>query len=87
MMGPLREDGVVVEGYPSVGKEEEEMWRSFLAMIRPLCGRDATAEEQAEPLVFLNSNMARFISGENICVDFGYIASVEVGQSPNVFGL
>jgi enoyl-[acyl-carrier-protein] reductase (NADH) len=37
----------------------------------------------AEPVLFLNSKMARYISGDNIMVDFGYIASVEVGQSPN----
>jgi NAD(P)-dependent dehydrogenase (short-subunit alcohol dehydrogenase family) len=45
-------------------------------------GRNATSEEMAEPLVFLNSEAARFISGQNLMVDYGYVASVEVGARP-----
>lgn len=87
-MGRFREDGIVDEGdHTSLSEKEEKMMRAQLAMIRPLCGRHATADEQAEPLVFLNSNMARFISGVNIYIDFAYGASVEVGQSPNIWGL
>jgi NAD(P)-dependent dehydrogenase (short-subunit alcohol dehydrogenase family) len=48
----------------------------FLAPI----GRNATPEEMAEPLVFLNSNMARFISGVNLFVDYGFVGDFEVGQ-------
>jgi hypothetical protein len=33
-----------------------------------------------DPLVFLNSRAARFISGINLFVDYGYLASVEVGR-------
>jgi NAD(P)-dependent dehydrogenase (short-subunit alcohol dehydrogenase family) len=47
----------------------------FLAPI----GRNATPEEMAEPLILLNSHAARFVSGQNLMVDFGYVASVEVG--------
>ena len=47
----------------------------FLAPI----GRNATPEEMAEPLVLLNSDAARFVSGVNLMVDWGYVASVEVG--------
>jgi NAD(P)-dependent dehydrogenase (short-subunit alcohol dehydrogenase family) len=47
----------------------------FLAPI----GRNATPEEMAEPLILLNSDAARFVSGQNLMVDFGYVASVEVG--------
>lgn len=50
----------------------------FLAPI----GRNATPEEMAEPLVLLNSNAARFVSGQNLMVDWGYVASVEVGARP-----
>ncbi|MFA4836862.1 MAG: coniferyl-alcohol dehydrogenase [Dehalococcoidia bacterium] len=42
-------------------------------------GRNATPEEMAEPLVFLNSNMARYISGQNICIDYGWQGAVEMG--------
>ncbi len=50
--------------------------------FRAPIGRDATPEEMAEPLVLLNSNAARFISGVNLFVDWGYLASVEVGARP-----
>lgn len=87
-MGKFREDGVIDEGDHVVISEEDELMIRFqLDTIQPLCGRHATAEEQAEPIIFLNSNMARFISGMDIYVDFGYGASVEVGQSPNIWGL
>jgi len=44
-----------------------------------LVGRNATPEEMAEPLIFLNSNMARYISGQNLCIDFGWQATAEMG--------
>jgi enoyl-[acyl-carrier-protein] reductase (NADH) len=48
----------------------------FLAPV----GRNATPEEMGDPLIFLNSQAARFISGHNLFVDYGYVASVEVGR-------
>jgi hypothetical protein len=30
--------------------------------------------------------MARFISGHNLLVDFGYQAAVDVGQKPSLLG-
>jgi NAD(P)-dependent dehydrogenase (short-subunit alcohol dehydrogenase family) len=42
-------------------------------------GRNATAEEMAGPLIFLGSRLAGFVSGQNLFVDFGYLASVETG--------
>ena len=45
-------------------------------------GRDATPEEMAEPLVFLNSRMARFVSGVNLHVDYAYEALVDSGAKP-----
>ncbi|HEX2484123.1 MAG TPA: coniferyl-alcohol dehydrogenase [Myxococcota bacterium] len=50
----------------------------FLAPI----GRNATPEEMAEPLILLNSDAARFVSGVNLMVDYGYVASVEIGARP-----
>lgn len=47
--------------------------------FRAPVGRDATAAEMADPLIFLGSDAARFISGQNLFVDFGYLASVETG--------
>jgi len=86
--GDVVVQGAVVPGFSGeAGKAGADMLRGFLDMSSGLCGRAATAEEQAEPLVFLNSNMARFISGENLVVDFGCIANIEVGRSPDLFGL
>ena len=45
-------------------------------------GRNASSEEMAEPLLLLNSRAARFVSGVNLYVDFGYTAQVEAGQRP-----
>jgi len=53
--------------------------KDVLDAILPPCGRQATPEEMAEPLVFLNSNMARYISGQDIQIDFGLLGGVEVG--------
>jgi len=47
--------------------------------FRAPVGRNATAEEMARPLVFLGSEMAGFVSGQNLFVDFGYLAAVETG--------
>jgi NAD(P)-dependent dehydrogenase (short-subunit alcohol dehydrogenase family) len=52
----------------------------FLAPI----GRNATPEEMAEPLIFLNSELARFISGQNLFVDYGYEAAIDVGARPGL---
>jgi NAD(P)-dependent dehydrogenase (short-subunit alcohol dehydrogenase family) len=48
--------------------------------FRAPIGRDATPEEMAEPLVFLNSQAARFISGVSLIVDFGYEGAIAVGD-------
>jgi NAD(P)-dependent dehydrogenase (short-subunit alcohol dehydrogenase family) len=58
--------------HKAFGKETIDAWL-------PPIGRYATPEEMAEPLVFLNSNMARFISGHNLFVDYGGMAAVEIG--------
>ncbi len=68
-------------------KEFHRAWgKELIDMYRAPCGRYATPEEMAEPLIFLNSNMARFISGQNLIVDFGYQAAVDVGQKPSLLG-
>ena len=58
--------------HKAFGKETIDAWL-------PPIGRYATAEEMAEPLVFLNSNMARFISGHNLFVDYGGMVAIELG--------
>jgi len=43
-------------------------------------GRYATSEEQAEPLVFLNSDMARYMSGADLQVDYGFVGQIMTGK-------
>ena len=57
--------------HKAFGKQTIDAWL-------PPIGRYATPEEMAEPLIFLNSNMARFISGHNLFVDYGGMAVVEI---------
>jgi NAD(P)-dependent dehydrogenase (short-subunit alcohol dehydrogenase family) len=57
----------------AAGKQAIDAWL-------PPIGRYATPEEMAEPLVFLNSNMARFISGHNLFVDYAGIVASELGK-------
>ncbi len=65
---------------PMLSSFHQQVTREFLEehFLSPL-GRNATPEEQAEPLVLLGSRAARFVSGQNLYVDFGYVASVECG--------
>ena len=49
-------------------------------------GRNATPEEMAEPLILLNSDACRFVSGQNLDVDYGYVGSVEMGQRQRLLG-
>ncbi len=59
---------------------KEFMEQHFLAPV----GRNATPEEMAEPLILLASRAARFVSGQNLFVDFGYEAALDVGARPRL---
>ena len=43
-------------------------------------GRRSTPEEQAYPMIFLNSRAASYVSGENLNTDGGTIHSIATGQ-------
>lgn len=49
-----------------------------------LAGRMAESHEMAEPIVFLNSNMASFISGVLLNVDYGQYTQTQLGALPNI---
>jgi NAD(P)-dependent dehydrogenase (short-subunit alcohol dehydrogenase family) len=49
------------------------------AFIGPI-GRQSTAEEQAWPLVFLNSPRSSFVNGESFTTDGGFFGAVQSGQ-------
>lgn len=86
--GPLAEREVRMNCI-SPAPTDTPMMKDFLSAIpkefmdehfRAPVGRNATSEEMAEPLVFLNSRAARFISGVNLFIDHGYEAQVDSGQ-------
>ncbi len=52
---------------PAVGGEE-----GIIAGMGPPCGRYAQPEEMAGPLIWLNSKLASFVSGRNLCVDYAW---------------
>jgi NAD(P)-dependent dehydrogenase (short-subunit alcohol dehydrogenase family) len=59
---------------------QEFMDENFQAPV----GRNATPEEMAEPLILLNSHAARFVSGVNFFVDYGYTGQVFMGDRPGL---
>ena len=65
---------------PMLSAFHAQVSRAFLEkhFLAPV-GRNATPEEMAEPLVLLNSEAARFVSGQNLFVDYAYEAAVDVG--------
>ena len=71
-----RKQSSIVDTGATKEYSKEFLEEHFLAPI----GRNATPEEMGDPLIFLNSHAARFISGHNLLVDYGYVASTEIGQ-------
>jgi NAD(P)-dependent dehydrogenase (short-subunit alcohol dehydrogenase family) len=65
--------GMKKEFEVEVGGEEQLVSHTGVAK------RLATPEEMAEPLIFLNSDMARFISGETLVVDYASTAMSYIG--------
>lgn len=51
-----------------------------------MAGRLATSEEMAMPMVFLNSNMASFVSGIDFIIDYDDSAMVNCGVKPLLCG-
>ena len=59
---------------------EEAMGKDFMNSFPKPIGRNARAEEQAYPLLFLNSDGASYIAGHNLMVDGGFLGGVMTGQ-------
>jgi len=51
-----------------------------LKMIWPAVGRPSNPREQAEALIFLNSDMARYVSGVDLLSDYGYRVREQLGM-------
>lgn len=53
---------------------------SDLKVIWPAVGRPSDPREQAEALLFLNSDMARYVSGVDLLSDYGYRVREQLGM-------
>ena len=59
---------------------EQAMGKDYFEKFPKPIGRNATALEQAWPIVFLNSDAAAYIAGHNLFVDGGFSAGLMTGQ-------
>jgi NAD(P)-dependent dehydrogenase (short-subunit alcohol dehydrogenase family) len=59
--------------------ESKSELRVIAAATQPI-NRRSTPEEQAGPLVFLNSDAASYINGVALAVDGGFIGGISTGQ-------
>jgi NAD(P)-dependent dehydrogenase (short-subunit alcohol dehydrogenase family) len=66
---------------------EGEIPEEAVALFLPSNKRYATGEDMGAPLVMLNSRLAKFVSGQNLPVDFGYCAEVLMGQRDDLMGI
>jgi len=67
-------------------KGEGRIPDSAVDLFLPSNGRYATGADMGRPLVMLNSELASFVSGNNLPVDFGYSAEVVMGQRDDLLG-
>lgn len=95
MVKPLGEKGIRINTLMP-GSTATQLRSEFDAGMKQLTGdlsrqqkgigdRLAEPREVAEPLIFLNSNMASFISGQQICVDNGSVGMIEAGVKVDNF--
>lgn len=59
---------------------EEAMGKDYMTNFPKPIGRNSTAEEQAYPMAFLNSDAASYISGHNLMADGGFMGAMMTGQ-------
>lgn len=70
---------------PMMPEFEKAVGKNYMDNFPVPLGRHAVAEEQAWPLVFLNSPRASFLTGEIVEVDGGFKGGLFTGQiDPNV---
>jgi NAD(P)-dependent dehydrogenase (short-subunit alcohol dehydrogenase family) len=65
---------------PMMAEFESKSELSVIAAATQPIDRRSTPEEQAGPLVFLNSNAASYINGVALPVDGGFIGGISTGQ-------
>jgi NAD(P)-dependent dehydrogenase (short-subunit alcohol dehydrogenase family) len=71
---------------PMMPAFEAQIGKEFMENFPIPLGRRSTPEEQAYPLIYLNSKAASFITGENIVTDGGTIGGIFTGNiDPAIF--
>jgi NAD(P)-dependent dehydrogenase (short-subunit alcohol dehydrogenase family) len=65
---------------PMMPDFENEASPDIINLFARGLGRRSTPEEQAYPMIFLNSRAASYVSGENVNTDGGTITSMATGQ-------
>ncbi len=64
---------------------EQSMGKDFMDKFPKPIGRNSTAEEQAWPMIFLNSPRLSYLTGEALHVDGGFLAAMTTGQLEAAF--
>ena len=65
---------------------EAHVGKAFMDNFPVPLGRRSTPEEQAYPLIFLNSRAASFLTGENLITDGGTMGAIMTGNiDPAIF--
>ncbi len=70
-----------------MSKLTKEIPEAAITPFFPSNGRFAEPDEMGRALVMMGSDLACFVSGVNLPVDFGYCAEVAMGQRDNLMGI
>lgn len=70
-----------------MSKLTKEIPEAAITPFFPSNGRFAEPEEMGRALVMMGSDLACFVSGVNLPVDFGYCAEVAMGQRDNLMNI
>jgi NAD(P)-dependent dehydrogenase (short-subunit alcohol dehydrogenase family) len=74
-------------GFMDKLKGEGQMPSEVIDLFLPPNGQYATGGDMGDPLVYLNSKLAGFVSGINLPVDFGYCAQIYMGQRDDLLDI
>lgn len=76
----------VLPGTTETGMKDDFGGSDKLLKYTGYAGRFAAPREMGEPIVYLNSNMASYISGELLVVDYGTAILTRAGIQPDPMG-
>ena len=74
-------------GFMKSLKEEGGMTDDIVGLFMPAIGQYASGRDMGDVMVLLGSDLAGFISGVNLPVDYGYCAEVYTGSRDNLLSI